>query len=80
MGPSSRACCAVLLGLLQWFGIHLLLLLETDSFDEASDLRLFLLTPEHQPDDVLWRNHSKVALKGPTLNAPSFTMKESVQG
>ena len=48
--------------------------------NEASDLRPFLFTLEHQPDDVLWRDHSKVVLTGPTFNAPSFAMKESVQG
>ena len=80
VGPSSRAGCALLLGLLLWSGIHILLLLAKDSFNEASDLRPFLFTTEHQPDDVLRRDHSKVALKGPTFNAPSFTVKEGVQG
>ena len=80
VGPPSRAGYALLLGLLMWSSVHLLLLLPKDSFNEASDLRPFLLASEHQLDKALRRDHSNVALKGPTFNAPSFSMKESVQG
>ena len=80
VGPFFRADCAFPLALLLWSGVHILLLLAKDCFNKAIDFRALLLTPEYQPDDVFGRDQSKVALKSPSFYAPSFTMKESVQG